>query len=317
MNAEDNEGEVLAFAQWQLERELSARQKVARGAGLALIELTGILEEEHATLDPSVDPLGIVLVAYAARGRRLLRSAYRLLDAGELAEAVPLLRVISEYLVVGRWLLQHPDRLEAWALADLDKRDYIIGQVMAELTDGEDSETVGALQEQRDELREGRERWLTERGQPKGDVVNVEQMAAQIGLGFAYQLAYRTQSQVDVHATTVAVDSCYERLPDGRLRLLPAPVHALSSYDQYEIGAHMLRDLLATTNAHVRSFLWTTGLDGITAALNSLRESDPRKYAEPGRHIVQSSEAVDDSDEARSEDAAAGTGTSGRTSNGD
>ncbi len=282
---------MLGFAQRQLERELSARQQVARGAGLALIELTAILEERHAILDRSVDPLGIVLVAYAARGRRLLRSAYRLLDAGDGAEAVPLLRTISEYLVVGRWLVQHPDRLRAWALADLDKRDYTISQVMRELGD-DDAETIAALQRQRDELRESRLRWLTERGQPEDDVVNVEQMAAQIGLGFAYQLAYRTQSQLDVHATTAAVDSCYEQMPDGTLRLLPAPQHALHGYDQYELGAHMLRDLLATTNQHVRSFLWTTGLEGVTAALNALRESDPRKYAEPAHRIVQSAEAA-------------------------
>ena len=80
---------VLAFTKLQLERELNARQQVARGAGLALIELSAILEEQHAILDRSVDPLGIVLVAYAARGRRLLRAAYRLLDAGDVAEAVP------------------------------------------------------------------------------------------------------------------------------------------------------------------------------------------------------------------------------------
>ena len=288
--ADSGDQDVLAFAEWQLEKEMGARQTLARGAGFALIQLSSILEEQQAILDRSVDPLGIVLVAYAARGRRLLRAAYRLLDAGDAAEAVPLLRTISEYLVVARWLLEHPDRLPAWALADHDKRDFVISQVMRELPDG-DSETNAALQRQRDDLRESRERWLTERGQPEGDVLSVEQMAAQIGLGFAYQLAYRTQSQSDVHATTVAADSCYERMPDGRLRLLPAPQHALRGYDQYELGAHMLRDLLATTNQHVRSFLWATGLDGITAALNTMRESDPRKYTDPARHIIESTEA--------------------------
>jgi hypothetical protein len=71
-----------------------------RGCGLALIELTSILEEEDAVLDRSIDPLGVALVAYAARGRRLLRSAYRLLDANEAPEAVPLLRIVMELYFV-------------------------------------------------------------------------------------------------------------------------------------------------------------------------------------------------------------------------
>jgi hypothetical protein len=39
--------------------------------------------------------MGIVMLTLAARGRRLLRSVYRLVDAGERAEAAPLLRVIT------------------------------------------------------------------------------------------------------------------------------------------------------------------------------------------------------------------------------
>ena len=67
-----------------------------------------------------------VLIAFAARGRRLLRAGYRLLDAGDTPEAVPLLRVMSEYLIVGLWLKQHPDRLDAWALVDQANRDFVV-----------------------------------------------------------------------------------------------------------------------------------------------------------------------------------------------
>jgi hypothetical protein len=71
---------------------------------------------------------------------------------------------------------------------------------------------------------------------------------------------------------------------------LPRPRHALDAYDQYELGAHTLRDLLATTNDHVRSFLWASGIEGITAALNAARASDPRTAADPIEHLVSRSE---------------------------
>jgi hypothetical protein len=293
----ESEENIRAFREWQLERELTARQQISRGCGLALIDLTSILEERHAVLDRGVDPLGIVLVAFAARGRRLLRAAYQLLDGGASTEAVPLLRVLSEYLIVGRWLVKHSDRLDAWAMADHDRRDLVITRVIRELGD-EDEETKAALEEQLEELRTSRKRWVQERGEPTGQLLNVEQMAAEVGLGLAYQLAYRTQSEADVHATTLAVDNCYERIEGDRLRLLPRPRHALDAYDQYELGAHMLRDLLATTNDHVRSFLWTSGIEGTTAALNAARESDPRTAADPIQHVVSRSEKTGEAESA-------------------
>lgn len=277
------EGELVAAARAQLEREVAARARLARGCGFALIELSSVLEDEDATLDRAVDPLGVALVAYAARGRRLLRSAYRLLDAGEASEAVPLLRTLSEYFIVGRWLVEHPDRLGAWAMADHERREFVIGRVMDEMgaRDGEDEEARAALQQQRDELNATRERWVGERGEPAGDVPTVETMASEIGAGFAYQLAYRVQSQSDVHATPLAADTAYEQLPDGRLRLRAAPAHALSEIDQYALGAHTLRDLLAAVDEHLPGFMWRNGLEGITAALLGAQESDPRRSDDP------------------------------------
>lgn len=294
--------ETLQFAQLQFGRELGARESVARGAGIALIQLSAILEED-AILGDGVDPLGVVLVAFAARGRRLLRAAYRLMDVGEASESIPLLRTISEYIIVGRWLVKHPDRLDAWALTDIRKRQHIVGEVIRTFGDT-DAATTASLEEQRRELDKVERRWLAERGEPQGQIVNVEQMAAQTDLAFAYQLAYRLQSESDVHATPVAADSCYERLPDNRLRLRPAPVHSLQSHGPYELGAHMLRDLLATTNGHVRSFLWATGLEGVTDALQGLSKSDPRRFADPAAHMRAASE------EQPAEDAAAEPGAS-------
>ena len=65
----------------------------------------------------------LALVAFAARARRLLRSAYRLVDAGERDTAVPLFRVMTEYLIAGRWLFKVGEPgMETWAMDDLRGR---------------------------------------------------------------------------------------------------------------------------------------------------------------------------------------------------
>ena len=111
-------------------------------------------------------------------------------------------------------------------------------------------------------------------------------MATAVGLGFAYQLAYRVQSQSDVHATPLAVDSCYERMADGTLRLLPEPTHALAPFNQYALAAHVLRDLLAIVNDHLPGLMWQTALTGITDALNAMRASDPTRSDDPPSQLA-------------------------------
>jgi hypothetical protein len=131
----------------------------------------------------------------------------------------------------------------------------------------------------------------------------VENMATTVGLGFACQLAYRVQSQSDVHATPLASDSCFEELPDGTVRLLPAPVHGLWNWDQYALGAHVLLDLLATVAEHLPMLTWRTGLAGVRDALESSRASDPNKHADP-EAVVRASGLQSVSTEADEDDAA-------------
>lgn len=284
--------DLRAAAEAQLIREFSARRSFARGCGAALLELSSILEDSDARLDRAVDPLGVVLVAWAVRGRRLLRAAYRLLDVGDAPEAVPLIRILIEYAIVGRWLKMNPDRLHAWAMKDHGKREHTLREVIAELGDVPDAQA--ALQEQLNELEKMRERWRTERGEPSGGVPKIEVMASEIGAGFGYQLGYRTQSQSDVHATPLSVDVVYGRLDDGTLRILPVPGHALGEYDQYELAALALRDLLATVAEHMPALMWRSGIEGITAALIAARDSDPRKHEDPARALHEEAEDTDE-----------------------
>jgi hypothetical protein len=82
--------------------------------------------------------------------------------------------------------------------------------------------------------------------------------------------------------------------------LLPAPSHALIEYDQYALGAHTLRDLLAITDKHLPGFLWSLGLEGITDALNAARKSDPRNDTDPV--LVVARRGVPESDSAHATD---------------
>jgi len=64
---------------------------------------------------------------------------------------------------------------------------------------------------------------------------------------------------------------------DGEVRLLPMPRHGLSAYDQYQVGAHLLLDLLAVVSDHETGLLWKSGLAGVRDALDASRASDPRR----------------------------------------
>ena len=223
--------DLARATQRQLEREIGARQKLARGCGIALIELTDGLEGDDVRVDRRLDPLGLVLIAFASRGRRLLRAAYGLLDAGSAPEAVPLLRILSEYLIVASWLDANPDKLHAWAIHDLDRRDLVMKEVFRTLPPDDEANREN-IDRQRAELAERRREWSKPLGDEKGHVPKVEVMAKEVGLDFAYQLAYRIQSRSDVHATPLAADSCYQQHEDGTLRLLRQPLHGLATWDQ-------------------------------------------------------------------------------------
>lgn len=277
----------------QEERNAKSRREIARAAGVALINATTALEEE-ATFDKGVGPMGIVMLTLAARGRRLLRSFYRLLDAGERAEAAPLLRVMHEYLIVLQWLLLDPEKnLTLWIKDDLRKRDVVRERLFAdpdvgdELKQAVDDERAAeqdaarellaaAVDEAAEEVDEdpcpacGRSR---KRRDPS--VPPVEQMAAKVGLKFAYDVGYRLQSQADVHATALSVDNALIRNEDGSIMLRPEPDFGLSAYDSYQLGAHMLLDLLRPTAAQWPDLGWGPVLDAVDASLDAIKKADP------------------------------------------
>lgn len=134
-----------------------ARREVSRACGVSLLSMSAILQGE-SQVDKGVDPIGLVLLAFAARGRRLLRSAYRLLDLGERPEAAILFRVMQEYLITGRWLLLDDENIKLWTLDDLRRRAVTIEQVVSD--PDLDEETKELIRKQADEARARRAAFL-------------------------------------------------------------------------------------------------------------------------------------------------------------
>jgi hypothetical protein len=274
-------------------RNAKARREMARAAGVAMIGATSSLEE-GAFVAEGVGPMGLVLLALAARGRRLLKSAYRLVDAGERAEAAPLLRVLHEYLIVSRWLLTDPEKhLPLWANDDLRKRDVVRGRVLADEEIGD--EVKQAIRDEAEAEHEKVRALLAETaeegqapdagepcptcGRPRrrqeGGLPPIEQMAARVGLRFAYDLAYRLQSQADVHATALVVDNTLIRHEDGSIMIRPEPDFGLSSYDSYQVGAHLLLDLLRPIDEQWPDLGWGPVLNAAAGSLDAIKKSDP------------------------------------------
>jgi len=252
----------------------------ARELGHDLLQATSRFDTPLG-VKAGIGAVDLALVAFAARARRLLRAAYRLLDADEPDAASPLFRVMSEYLIVGQWLLKVGDSgMTGWALDDLRERLHVLREVVK---DPKMSPHRGPLEneiaatETAIRMYAGPGAALTKRaarraGKPQAPAL--EGMAREIGLGFAYSLAYRMQSQADVHATPLAIDSCFDERPgDPGPRLRSVPQHALSLYDPYVIGAHLLLDILRPLGQRVPELASERDLAAIEQRLQRLAAS--------------------------------------------
>lgn len=92
-----------------------------------------------------------------------------------------------------------------------------------------------------------------------------------MGLGFAYSLAYRFDSQSAAHPSAMAIEQLFEDRPDlGGIRLLPEPPPERGYADPYGVGAFTLRDALASA-ADLIPELRLAGFDEVTARLDTVR----------------------------------------------
>ena len=224
----------------------------------------------------NIGGLDLALFGFAVRGRRLLRAVCRLLDANEPDCASPLLRVMNEYVIVGRWLISAGDkRMQAWALDDLRDRRNTIDEVMKlTMTDDEPVDLGAELKSTEDAIRNyaGPDAALTKRaGKKAGEPATpgLQAMAREVDLEFAYSFAYRLQSQTDVHATPLSIDAVFEVdstfEPGPKLRDVPA--NALRSYDLYRAGGHLLIDLLRPVVDRIPELGWGSLVEETSARL--------------------------------------------------
>jgi Family of unknown function (DUF5677) len=240
-----------------------------RAIGHELLEATSRLDGPLG-IGRNVNSGDYVALAFAVRARRLLRGAYALLD-GDLPEAAnALFRVMAEYLIVGKWVIQGGDeRAKAWAIRDLRERRVT-------LTDVLDNRLIG--DEQRNSIQAelaatedallthlGPSAALSKRAARKAGekFPSLEDMAGDLGLEFVYSFAYRLLSQTDVHATALAVDAVYEDdvgHGDPGRRLRAAPRHAMQGFDPYQSGAHVLVDILVMLSAQMPELGWSATL---------------------------------------------------------
>jgi hypothetical protein len=112
-------------------------------------------------------------------------------------------------------------------------------------------------------------------GKRRKQLPALEQMAARVGLGFAYDLAYRMASQADIHATALAVDNALTRLDDGSILIRSEPDFGLSSYDSYELGAHLFLDLVRPVAEHWPDLGWGPMLDAVAESLEAIKRAHP------------------------------------------
>jgi hypothetical protein len=99
-------------------------------------------------------------------------------------------------------------------------------------------------------------------------------MARIVGLDFVYTYPYRLASQSDVHATPTAVDRSYEDAGERGQRLRKVPRYALEGYDGYQVGAHLLLDIIRPLAERVPELGWRETTDAIAQQLTAVWEQE-------------------------------------------
>jgi hypothetical protein len=223
-------------------------------------------------------PIDFALIAFAVRARRLMRPAYRLLDAGEPDGASVLFRVMSEYIIVGRWLIKNGEEaMTRWAINDLRERRNILVEMLTDPRIAPDHR--GSLEGEMAATEEAIGRYggsgtpLSKSAAARAGVEpipSLKAMAHEVDMDFAYSFGYRLQSQTDAHATPLSIDAAFEERnpaePGPRIR--PIPRHALQGFDLYAAGAFFLLDVLGAVSERISELDWEQALVDVRGRLS-------------------------------------------------
>lgn len=246
-----------------------------RECGFELLALSTVYERPVVGDEAGVETLA--MVGLVARMRRLLRSSYRLADAGEVLEASILNRAMMEYLFTLRWLQVDPElHYVLWAAADLKARLTIEREVRQQAED-EHAEAVElmepdvreqyelALDKMQAQIEEAKERLA---GRPLR-LPSFEQRAREAELPFAYSLAYRYDSITGAHPTPHAIEQLMVQHPRG-IAILPEPPPERGYADAYGVAAHVLLDALNSAADRIPELRLGEGLDAVQGRLMEL-----------------------------------------------
>jgi uncharacterized protein DUF5677 len=276
----------------QQARNAQARRELSRACGVSLLGITSILDS-GAKVGTDADATDLMLLALGARGRRILRSAYRLLDEGERSEAAILFRVMQDYLIRSRWLLRDEENLKLWTLDDLRKSVATIDKIANDPNLDEETkestrkhgeqaranlaEFVGLTTTEIEAEEETKvcpecKRPLKKRKRPS--LPTLEQMAAETDLSLPYNLPYRLSSQGEIHATPLLVNYTLERGDDG-VTVREQPGFSMEGWESYAVGAHLLLDLLRPIAVRWPELEWGPQFDAVQTTLEAMRAADP------------------------------------------
>lgn len=250
----------------------------------------------------------LAIAGLVARARRLLRSAYRLADAGEGLEAAVLLRSMTEYCFTLLWLAKDPDlNITRWlhdSLVRILAQDKELRAIErrrrrdAGLPEPEaDDEPIGIL------FPEMRQRMIAARDALRTDLAGIDDLERRLepsrendtrepevrardvpsfraqakltGLGDIYALAYTFDSLAIAHPNSFAAEQLLELAQDASGGAVAhEPTRALP--DPYAVGAALLVLLLETGGEQISAL----AIDGLPGVLERLRALEPFRVEE-------------------------------------
>lgn len=293
-------GFMKFFRGWRKIPRYSHASREAREVGLQMLDASSGYEELVGD-----DRFELAMASLVSRGRRLLRSAYRLADAGQGLEAAVLLRSLTEYAFTVRWLGRDPElNLLRWLMDGVTRivrQDEELRRLERRRrrdaglpTPGPTDEPLGLLlPEMRTRLRETRHNLrgqlaavegIEDRIEParEGDDRSASERAETLpdfrvqanltGLEYVYALTYTFDSLAIAHPNSLAAEQLLEFTGEqGQVAVAAEPTRTLP--DPYATGAALFALALDAAGDHLPE-LQVGELPGFLARLAELRPFD-------------------------------------------
>jgi Family of unknown function (DUF5677) len=211
------------------------------------------------------------IAGLVARQRRLMRSVYRLADAGDQLEAQILVRSQVEFLIVQKWLQLDPELyFPLWFVEDVRARFAMRTDVLnAHGVDVLEPETIEKYEEVREDKRAELARICSDRAIEVPRYPSLIEQAQAVGEAGTYALTYRYDSQTAVHPQALAIEQLLDLVPEGLV--IRGEPHG-AAVDTYAVSAVAL--LVALRSAEELPELGFVELDALDAEMATHRRQN-------------------------------------------